>query len=59
MMSLNEWKELAKISFIVLVTMLVVAYIIAEIITRMKNKAEKRARKQITHKVAKLTYANI
>lgn len=54
MMSLNEWKELAKISFIVLVAMLMVAYIIASVVTRIKNKAQKRARKQITHRVAKI-----
>lgn len=54
MMSLNEWKELAKISFIVLTTLLVVAYIIASIVTRMKNKAQKRIRKQITHRAVKI-----
>jgi predicted membrane protein len=54
MMSLNEWKELAMISFTVLTTMLIVAYIIAGIIARIKNKAQKRARKQITHKTAKI-----
>lgn len=54
MMSLNEWKELAKISFIVLVVMLIVAYIIASVVARMKNKAQKRARKQITHRAVKI-----
>ena len=54
MMSLQEWKNLAMISFIVLATMLVVAYIIAGIIERIKNKAQKRTRKQITHKTIKI-----
>lgn len=54
MMSLNEWKELAKISFIVLATMLIAAYIISLIVARMKNKAQKEARKQITHKAVKI-----
>jgi predicted membrane protein len=54
MMSLNEWKELAKISFIVLVAMLMVTYIIASIVTRIKNKAQKRERKQITRRTIKI-----
>ena len=54
MMSLNEWKELAMISFTVLTSMLIAAYIIAGIVTRIKNKTQKRARKQITYKVAKI-----
>ena len=54
MMSLQEWKELAMLSFIVLTTMLIAAYIIVGIIARIKNKAQKRIKKQITHKVAKI-----
>lgn len=54
MLTLQEWKELAMISFIVLTTMLIVAYIIAGIIARIKNKAQKRTRKQITHKNIKI-----
>lgn len=54
MMSLNEWKELVKISFIILATMLIVAYIIALIVARMKNKAQKETRKQITHREVKI-----
>ena len=54
MMSLNEWKELAMLSFTVLTSMLIAAYIIAGIVTRIKNKAQKRTRKQITHKVVQI-----
>lgn len=54
MMSLNEWKELAMISFTVLTSMLIVAYIIAGIVARIKNKAFKKSRKQIPHKVVKI-----
>lgn len=54
MMSLQEWKNLAMISFIVLTTMLVAAYIIAGIIARIKNKKQKSTRKQITRKEVKI-----
>lgn len=54
MMSLQEWKELAMISFITLTTMLVAAYIIAGIVARLKNKTQKRIKKQITHQNIKI-----
>lgn len=54
MMTLQEWKNLAMMSFIVLTSMLIAAYIIAGIIARIKNKAQKRAKKQITHKTVKI-----
>ena len=54
MMSLIEWKNLAMMSFIVLTTMLIVAYIIAGIVARMKNKTQKRTRKQIIHKAVEI-----
>ena len=54
MMTLQEWKNLAMISFITLATMLIVAYIIASVVARIKNKTQKRVRKQITHKSVKI-----
>ena len=53
MMSLNEWKELAMYSFIILTIMLISAYIILTIVAKIKNKAQKKARKQITRKAVK------
>lgn len=54
MMSLQEWKELAMLGFIVFAAMIVGLYIILEIAAKLKNRTQKRARKQITHKVAKI-----
>ena len=54
MMSLQEWKNVAMLGFIVFTTLIVGLYIILEIAARIKNKTQKRTRKQIIHKAVKI-----
>lgn len=54
MMTLQEWKNLAMICFIVFAVIIVGLYIILEIAARIKNKTQKRIRKQITHRAVKI-----
>lgn len=54
MMTLQEWKNLAMLSFIVSTSIIVGLYIILEIAAKLKNKTQKRVRKQIIHKAVKI-----
>lgn len=54
MMSLNEWKELAKVCFIAFFAAIILEYIISEIIVKIKNKRHKRTGRHVTHRTAEI-----